>query len=178
MMKAKLLASILGVLALFAAYADDEYSVWDPNGSGGWSDATRWVGGKLPSSTKRVHINGDEAFATDDDYSILKSLTALRFSDNGSLDMRFDQDHDDFSLNSVMKYGGSAPAGTLIKSGAGVLVHESATGNFKPEKFIVTNGVLQLDYAPNGTIATNIFGAYCDGILCLNAYYTDRKSVV
>lgn len=34
MKKAKLLVSILGVLALFAASAADEYSVWNPNGSG------------------------------------------------------------------------------------------------------------------------------------------------
>jgi len=168
MMKAKLLASILSVLALFAAYADDEYSVWDPNGSGGWSDATRWVGGKLPSATKNVHINGDEAFITDADYSILKGLTRLRFSGNGSLDMRFDEDHEDFSLNSVMRYGGSTPAGTLIKSGVGLLAHASATGDFKPEKFIVTNGVLRLDYAPNGTIAANVFGAYGSGVLAFN----------
>ena len=174
-MKAKLLASILGVLALFATYAADEYSVWNPNGSGSWSDASRWQDGNVPSSGGNVLIDGAEAYVTDADYALLKSLTRLRFRNGGSLDMRFNEDHTDFAVNSIMDTSGNA-GGTLIKSGSGLLVHADSR-NFKVEKFIVTNGVLQLNYAPGMTvsstvIAQNIFGAYGDGVLVFNDSFT------
>ena len=171
-MKAKLLASILGVLALFAASAADEYSVWNPNGSGSWSDASRWQDGNVPSSGGNVLIDGAEAYVTDADYALLKSLTRLRFKNNGSLDMRFDEDHEDFSVNTIMDYSGNA-GGTLIKSGTGLLVHTGVGNGFKVDKFIVTNGTLRIDYAVGSTvsstvIAQNIFGAYGSGVLAFN----------
>ena len=171
-MKAKLLVSILGVLALFAASAADEYSVWNPNGSGSWSDASRWQDGNVPSSGGNVLIDGAEAYVTDADYALLKSLTRLRFKNNGSLDMRFDEGHEDFSVNTIMDYSGNA-GGTLIKSGTGLLVHTGIGNGFKVDKFIVTNGTLRIDYAVGSTvsstvIAQNIFGANGSGVLAFN----------
>ena len=162
--------------ALFVAsgalFAQDVYSVWNPTGSGGWSDATRWVDGVIPPSGGNVVIDGADAYVTDADYALLKSLTRLRFRNSGSLDMRFDEDHEDFAVNTVMEYSGGT-GGTLIKSGTGLLVHTGVGNGFRVDKFIVTNGVLRIDYAVGSTvgstiIAQNVFGAYGDGILVFN----------
>jgi len=171
MKKALSFVFIVGMLAL-AASAADEYSIWNPNGSGGWSDASRWQGGNVPSSGGNVLIDGAEAYVTDADYELLKSLTRLRFKNNGSLDMRFDEDHTDFSVNTIMDYSGNE-GGTLIKSGTGLLVHTGVGNGFKVDKFIVTNGTLRIDYAVGSTvsstvIAQNIFGAYGSGVLAFN----------
>lgn len=165
------------IAAVFAAsgatFAQDvAYSVWDPNGSGSWADATRWQDGNAPASGGNVLIDGADAFATDADYALLKSLSRLRFRGGASLDLRFDEDHADFAVNTIMGYSGNAE-GTLVKSGAGLLIHTGVANGFKVETFIVTNGVLQLDYAVGSTvgssqIAQNVFGAFGDGILCFN----------
>ena len=162
--------------AFFAAsgalFAQDVYSVWKADGSGSWSDASRWVDGNVPSSGGNVLIDGAEAYVTDADYALLKSLTRLRFRNNGSLDMRFDEDHEDFAVNTIMDYSGNA-GGTLIKSGTGLLVHTGISNGFKVDKFIVTNGTLRIDYAVGSTvsssvIAQNVFGAYGSGVLAFN----------
>jgi autotransporter-associated beta strand protein len=162
--------------AFFAAsgalFAQDVYSVWKADGSGSWSDASRWVDGNVPSSGGNVLIDGADAYVTDDDYALLKSLTRLRFRNNGSLDMRFDEDHEDFAVNTIMDYSGNA-SGTLIKSGTGLLVHTGIANGFKVDSFIVTNGTLRIDYAVGSTIsssviAQNVFGAYGSGVLAFN----------
>ena len=171
MKMAKLIASAIAMSAFFGVFAADEYSVWDPNGSGGWSDASRWQGGNVPPSGGNVLIDGADAYVTDADYALLTSLTRLRFRNNGSLDMRFDDDHTDFAVNSIAGYSGSN--GTLVKSGTGLLVHTGVANAFKIDKFIVTNGVLRIDYAVGKTvsdtqIAQNVFGAYGSGVLAFN----------
>ena len=171
MKKALTFTVVFGIMALSAAAAD-EYSVWDPNGSGGWSDVSRWVGGNVPPSGGNVLIDGAEANITDADYALLKSLTRLRFSSNGSLDMRFNEDHTDFAVNTIMDYSGNT-GGMLIKSGTGLLVHTGVRNGFKIDKFIVTNGTLRIDYAVGSTvgssqIAQNVFGAYGSGVLAFN----------
>ena len=150
-----------------ALFAQDVFSVWNPNGSGGWSDATRWVDGTVPPSGGNVIIDGADAYVTDADYALLKSLTRLRFRNNGSLDMRFDEDHTDFSVNTIMDYSGIA-GGTLVKSGAGLLVHTGVGNGFRVDKFIVTNGVLRIDYAVGSSTANNVFGVYGNGVLVFN----------
>ena len=171
MKMAKLIASVIAMVAFFGAFAAEEYSVWDPNGSGGWSDRSRWQGGNVPSSGGNVLIDGADAYVTDADYALLTSLTRLRFRNNGSLDMRFDVDHTDFAVNSIAGYSGSN--GTLVKSGTGLLVHTGVANAFRIDKFIVTNGVLRIDYAVGKTvsdtqIAQNVFGAYGSGVLAFN----------
>ncbi|MBQ6248272.1 MAG: autotransporter-associated beta strand repeat-containing protein [Kiritimatiellae bacterium] len=156
--------------ALFAQ--DVVYSIWNPNGTGSWSDAARWVDGRVPQTGGNVLIDGADAWIADADYALLKSLTRLRFSGDASLDMRFDEDHGDFAVNTVMGNTGNAE-GTLVKSGTGLLVHTGVGNGFKIDKFIVTNGTLRIDYAvgstvSGGQIAQNVFGAYGRGVLLFN----------
>ena len=157
------------VVALFALCASGvEYSNWNPDGSGSWGSASRWTSGSpLPTAgDKSVLITGADAFVTDNDYAILTNLIRVRFSGTASLDMRFDEDHAGFSLNSVQNYSAQS-FGTLIKSGTGLLVDRSGSGKIATN-YIVTNGVLQLDYNPNG----NRLGVYSPGKLVLNSIST------
>ena len=176
-----LLAATSALAPLSAALAGDvTYSEWDPNGSGSWSDASRWKGGILPSASGNVLINGADAYVTDADYSILTGLTQLKFQGDASLDMRFDEDHLDFSINSVTNEtansGGSGCS--LVKSGSGTLVHSSLQNGFSVDRLVVANGTLKLDVFNKVDVAkTIVFGAYAPGRLVFNAKPSDSSTV-
>ena len=157
-------AVLLGVSA--QAYVIDgiDYSVWKEDGSGSWADATRWVGGNVPTSgSKSVLITNDSPFATDADYSVLSGLVRLRFRGKSSLDLRFDEDHD-FALNTIMNMS-SSDSGMLIKSGTGRLVHTGFGNGFDLKRFIVTNGVLEVR-ATRSNVSYGVYGD--DALLAFN----------
>ena len=158
------------VLSAFAGLAaGNGYSYWDPNGSGNWGDATRWKDGNVPTSGGSVVFENCDGFATDADYDLIKSLTRIRFNGPSSLDLRFEQDHDDFQSNTIMNEKAANGHGTLIKSGAGKLVHVSKANGFTPDRFVVTNGILQIDCYSDEVI----YGAYGTGKLVINAAKND-----
>ena len=140
-------------------------SDWNPNGYGNWSEATRWMSGSpLPTEQDRsVLITGADAYATDADYNILQQLVRLRFSGTASLDLRFNEDHLDFDQNSVQNYSDTS-YGTLIKSGTGLLVDKTAAAKFDISHYVVTNGILRLDFQP---LSDNkvLFGVHNPGVL-------------
>ena len=149
--------------ALFALGAlGYETSDWDPNGYGNWSEATRWKSGTpLPTELDRsVKISSADAFATDEDYSILKNLIRVRFSGTATLDLRFDDDHTDFSLNSVQHLS-SASTCALIKSGTGLLVDSTSDAKYAIPNYLVTNGILKIAADP----ANVKFGVHSPGTL-------------
>lgn len=159
----KLTASIFAAAAMYAFCAGGyATSDWDPNGSGTWSEATRWKSGSpLPTEQDRsVKITSADAFATDEDYSILKNLIRVRFSGTATLDLRFDEDHTDFSLNSVQNLD-SAAHGTMIKSGTGLLVDSTSDAKYAIPNYLVTNGILKIAVDP----ANVKFGVHSPGTL-------------
>ena len=168
-------AAILLAMTVSLAYADEVvYSVWDPNGSGTWADASRWKDGIKPSESGNVLIDKADAYVTDADYAILSGLTRLRFQGKSSLDMRFDEDHASFSVNSVKNAESAYDESTLIKSGSGTLVHSSLANGFFVDRFIVTNGTLKLDVMnATATSKTMLFGSYATGRLIFNAKSSD-----
>jgi hypothetical protein len=140
-------------------------SDWNPNGYGNWSDATRWMSGSpLPTEQeKSVLITGADAFATDDDYAIVNGLRRLRFSRVASLDLRFNEDHTDFNLNSVQNLAAS-DISKMIKSGTGLLVDSTPDAKFDISDYVVTNGILKIASNPGGVK----FGVYSPGVLVFN----------
>ena len=158
------------VVALFALCASGvEYSNWNPDGSGSWGSASRWTSDSpLPTERDRsVFITDADAFVTEADYTILTNLVRLRFSGTSSLDMRFNEDHLGFSLNNVQNDSTAQPYGTLIKSGTGLLVDSTPNTKFKLMRYMVTNGVLRIDYAsPTGVL----FNVCSPGVLAFNQH--------
>lgn len=71
MKKALLAVGILG--AAFAAFAASTIT-YDMNGSGGWNDETRWVGGKVPVSGDTVAIPAGTADVNDADAALYKTV--------------------------------------------------------------------------------------------------------
>ena len=134
---------VLGAMLIAAgeAGAATTYSYWDPNGSGNWSSPSRWQNGLLPADTGNVKFSDTDGFATDADFDIFAKLTRIRFGGTASLDLRFDEDHTNFSSNTVMN-DGDGIFSTLIKSGTGTTVFTSTKNGFSPNRFIVTNGTL------------------------------------
>lgn len=175
-MDAKLYAlALLVASAASRPLSAEEYSVWDSDGSGNWSDATRWKDGKLPSETKNVWIESADAYVTDADYGIFTGLARVRFKGKASLDMRFDEDHASFCVNTIMNATSGDTESTLIKSGRGTLVHSGHGNGFAVDRFIVTNGTLRLDVLGKTVLSTNIvFGSYAPGRLIFNAHSSDQ----
>jgi len=65
------------VLALsvgFGLSAQSATIVYDMNGSGGWNDTTRWVGGVVPSAGDTVEIPSGTAYATEADKAKMNSV--------------------------------------------------------------------------------------------------------
>ena len=163
----KLLAAVVAAGLSFGAFAADwEYAEWLANGTGNWSSTTRWKDGKLPADTRNVKITGCDAFATDEDYDILPKLTRIRFSGKATLDLRFDEDHEDLSLWTVQNLAGK-DFSRLIKSGTGTLSYDpDRDTSIAPDRLDVTNGVLLVKKAGKSTDGeTHVFGAYSPGEL-------------
>lgn len=159
----KLAASIFAVAAMCAFCASGYVtSDWNPNGYGNWSEATRWKSGTpLPTEQDRsVKIINADAFATDADYDILKDLVRVRFDGTATLDLRFNEDHTDFSLNSVQNMSDRSH-GTMIKSGTGLLVDSTIDTKFDIDDYVVTNGTLKIAANPSGVK----FGVHSPGVL-------------
>ena len=161
--------AICGIAAALTYPTSD----WNPNGSGNWSAATRWMSGSpLPTEQeKSVLITDADAYATDADYNILQQLVRLRFSGTASLDLRFNEDHLDFNQNSVQNISDTS-YGTLIKSGTGLLVDGTDPNKFDITHYVVTNGILRLDFQPVSDKRV-LFGVHSPGVLV----FTTQSSI-
>lgn len=141
-----------------------EYSYWDPAGSGGWSDATRWIDGKLPTQTENVNIRDAEAFATDADFGLMTGLTRIRLSgEAASLDLRLDEDHEGAFNSLQLENRESTTKATVYKSGTGVFFHTSGGFGFYFDAYCVTNGELRLRFVESQT--NMVYGAFAPGRL-------------
>lgn len=154
-------AALLTLVLQSVAAADWEYAEWLENGTGNWSSPARWKDGKLPADTRNVKITGCDAFATDEDYDILPTLTRIRFSGKATLDLRFNEDHEDLSLWTVQNLSGK-DFSRLIKSGTGTLSYATdRETSIVPDRLDVTNGVLLVKKAGKSTDGeTHVFGVY------------------
>lgn len=159
---------ILAVAVLPGRAEEVVYSEWDPDGSGKWSDTSRWKNGIVPPATGANLLFSDcEAYATDADYSIINNSTRIRFKGTASLDLRFDEDHLDFRPYTVMDYGDDEKHSSLIiKSGTGRLVYTFVPSLqvYEMDRLIVTNGILEV----HGSNTNVVYGAYGDGKLMFN----------
>lgn len=77
---------VLAVAGAFVVSVDAANTVtYDMNGSGGWNDATRWVGGTVPVSGDTVEIPAGRAVVATEDYSLYKTLNIKMLSSDSIL---------------------------------------------------------------------------------------------
>ena len=107
-MSAAVLASLLFLAAPGANLA------WDPNGSGGWGDSTRWQGGGTPGAGDTVSFSGCTGTVTAADAAYLAGISAVTFSNGAGL--IFSNDAAETALTCGAKFTGD---GVLIKRGSG-----------------------------------------------------------
>lgn len=108
--------------------ANAEYIQYDPNGTGSWGEASRWVGGKVPQSGDTVRIGTSEgavhhATATDDDLAVVKRVADFRLYNSSSLTFAFSDDQT--IANRFLVDAG----GRVVKAGGGDMVFTGAYGN-------------------------------------------------
>lgn len=163
----KLLMSAVAAVLSFGVFAADwEYAEWLANGTGNWSSPARWKDGKLPADTGNVKITNCDAWATDEDVEIIAKLTRIRFSGKASLDLRFDEDHENMYIHTLQNLDGSGNFSRLIKSGSGTLSFDpDRATSIKPDRLIVTNGTLIV----TRPVSTMVYGAYEPGLLAFDA---------
>lgn len=100
-------AMLLAFMSLTAFGANIQ---WDPNGSGGWGDTTRWVGDAVPGSSDSITIPANVVvYATESDWETFSNVPTMTI--NGTLFLNFSGDHD--YVGRI--YGG----GSLVKLGSG-----------------------------------------------------------
>lgn len=87
---------------------------WNPNGSGGWGDASRWTGGGTPGSGDTVSFSGCTGTVTAADAAYLSGISAVTFSNGAGL--IFSNDAAEAALTCGAKFTGD---GVLIKRGSG-----------------------------------------------------------
>lgn len=163
----KMMITPLATVAAFVSVGTAsawEYSYWDSTGSGTWSEATRWIDGKLPTQTKNVNIQDAEAFATDADFGLMTGLTRIRLSgEAASLDLRLDEDHEGSFNTLQLENRESTTKATVYKSGTGVFSHTSGGYGFYFDAYCVTNGELRLSFVESRT--NMVYGAFAPGRL-------------
>ena len=66
---------VLAVASAFVVRVDAANTVtYDMNGSGGWGDTTRWVGGTVPVEGDTVVIPAGRVVVNDSDYSVYSKV--------------------------------------------------------------------------------------------------------
>ena len=104
-------AGLVSLLCLVVAGATHE---WNPNGSGGWGDSTRWQGGGTPGAGDTVSFSGCTGTVTAADAAYLSGISAVTFSNGAGL--IFSNDAAETALTCGAKFTGD---GVLIKRGSG-----------------------------------------------------------
>ena len=105
-------AVVVSLLCLVVAGATHE---WNPNGSGGWGDSTRWKGGGTPGAGDTVSFSGCTGTVTAADAAYLSGISEVTFANGGGLE--FSNDAGEAELSCGAKFTGD---GVLIKRGSGV----------------------------------------------------------
>ena len=104
-------AVLVSLLCLVVAGATHE---WNPNGSGGWGDSTRWKGGGTPGAGDTVSFSGCTGTVTAADAAYLSGISAVTFLNGAGL--IFSNDAAETALTCGAKFTGD---GVLIKRGSG-----------------------------------------------------------
>ena len=111
MFTCRAVAVVAASLCLVVAGATHE---WNPNGSGGWGDSTRWQGGGTPGAGDTVSFSGCTGTVTAADAAYLSGISAVTFSNGAGL--IFSNDAAETALTCGAKFTGD---GVLIKRGSG-----------------------------------------------------------
>ena len=104
-------AAVAASLSLAASGAN---LAWDPNGSGGWGDSTRWQGGGTPGAGDTVSFSGCTGIVTAADAAYLSGISAVTFANGAGL--VFSNEAGEADLSCGAKFTGD---GVLIKRGGG-----------------------------------------------------------
>lgn len=105
-------AVLVSLLCLVATGATHE---WNPNGSGGWGDSTRWKGGGTPGAGDTVSFSGCTGTVTAADAAYLSGISAVTFANGAGLE--FSNEAGEAELSCGAKFTGD---GVLIKRGSGI----------------------------------------------------------
>ena len=105
-------AGLVSLLCLVVAGATHE---WNPNGSGGWGDSTRWKGGGTPGAGDTVSFSGCTGTVTAADAAYLSGISAVTFANGAGLE--FSNEAGEAELSCGAKFTGD---GVLIKRGSGI----------------------------------------------------------
>lgn len=153
----KLMAVLAILFAIAGAYATDKdgYYVYKSDaegGTGGWAASTRWYDDVAPSSGDKVKINGT-ATATDDDMTLISTLSGILVSKNATLT---------FTLASDGHIAGTLTGdGTVVKEGGGALYLDRTTntkGYLLDGGFVINNGELHFPTLSTPASSTMFFG--------------------
>ncbi|MBO5941438.1 MAG: hypothetical protein J6R18_09625, partial [Kiritimatiellae bacterium] len=108
----KRLSMVVVVLCVLSGAVFAE-SVWDPNGSGNWSDASRWKNGDVPKENYQVRLTG-ATYLNDVDFTIFEKISTVVLPGYSSVfTISNDLDH----VIAVKFYG----EGKVVKLGKGML---------------------------------------------------------
>lgn len=151
-----MLAAPIAALAVETAF-------WNPNGSGLWSEGTRWNENEAP--TINAYIKNVDAYATDGDFDFMRGLTRIRLQGTeASLDLRFDSDHEGYFKTLQLDWQDSLTKATVYKSGVGTFFHQNVGNGCYFSNYFVTNGVLKLGFV-DVKLTNMVYGAFAPGQL-------------
>lgn len=158
-MKTIMIAAMALPVAVFAG----ETAYWNPDGSGPWSEGSRWKENEAP--TVNAYISDADAYATDDDFEFMKELTRIRLLGvKASLDLRFDDNHEGCFKTLMINNAESTTKATVYKSGTGTFFHTGAGNGCYFSNYFVTNGILKLGFV-DAKLTNMVYGAFVPGQL-------------